>query len=287
MSDITIKDALNLYDQGVKAGIITRHKKTDGPCLQGLLCQRYTDDFGNEIIKPIKSNTVVLGGAIAAIEHLTGVEATWSPATLNQVMQINPDVLVNPLETTITLFGIGTGGSGLDFGSEIAPDIKMRNLRNMIPLRTTEEITDVDAPKYFFKQPNADGVTFNWYLKEFDEAPIIKSVWKDAIDDTSQGTEITEEVYNSAREEGIQTFAQFSITLNTKDGREYFEAAGELDMARWNELGLFLGKKIEDPTNPGSYIYGGVKLFSAVSLDNRSLKIQSESTFSYLVFSLV
>lgn len=254
------------------------------PAYKGILYEKYKDDFGNDILHKIGENTVVLGGAIHSLETLTGITANWKPATLNEIYNINPSISGDNMASHIALFGVGTGGCGLEFGSIVETDIKSRDVPNLIPLRVTESLTGSDADKYYFSKANADGTT-SYYLKEFASTPIIKSCWKDSLDEEQDGTEIVEEVYNSQRTEGIQTFAEFVLDLNTKDVREYFESIGSLDSARYNSIGLFTGDKVE--ISEGVYDYVNVRLFSYLNIDNRSVKIRVASEYIYRVLALV
>ena len=254
------------------------------PLFKGVLYERYTDDFGNEILNKVGENTVVVGGAIEALEHLCNTEATWKPSTLNQIYNVNPDIPGNNMNSYIALFGVGVGGSGLSFGSIVEKDIKRRDVPELIPLRVTDTITGDDADKYYFKKSNGDG-TFNWYLKEFSVEPVIKTCWKDSADDEEDGTEVTSEIYNSERTEDLQTFAEFILDFNTKDVREYYESIGSLDSARYNSIGLFIGEKVE--LEDGTFDYVNVRLFSYLNIDNKSVKIKTASQYVYRILSLV
>ena len=254
------------------------------PLFKGVLYERYTDDFGNEILSKVGENTVVVGGAIEALEHLCNTEATWKPATLNQIYNVNPDIPGNNMNSYIALFGVGVGGSGLSFGSIVEKDIKRRDVPELIPLRVTDTITGDDADKYYFKKSNGDG-TFNWYLKEFSVEPVIKTCWKDSADDEEDGTEVTSEIYNSERTEDLQTFAEFILDFNTKDVREYYESIGSLDSARYNSIGLYIGQKVQ--LSDGSIDYVNVRLFSYLNIDNKSVKIKTASQYVYRILSLV
>ena len=254
------------------------------PLFKGVLYERYVDDFGNEVLNKVGENTVVVGGAIMALEHLCGFDATWKPATLNEIYNINPDVHGDAKKSLIALFGAGTGGSGLSFGSIVEKDIKRRDVPDLIPLRVTDTLTGDDADKYYFKKDNGDG-TYSWYLKEFSVDPIIKTCWKDSADDEEDGTEVTSEIYNSERTEGLQTFAEFILDFNTKDVREYYESIGSLDSARYNSIGLYVGEKVE--LEDGSFDYINVRLFSYLNIDNKSVKIKTASQYVYRILSLV
>ena len=254
------------------------------PLFKGVLYERYVDDFGNEVLNKVGENTVVVGGAIMALEHLCGFDATWKPATLNEIYNINPDVHGDAKKSLIALFGAGTGGSGLSFGSIVEKDIKRRDVPDLIPLRVTDTLTGDDADKYYFKKDNGDG-TYSWYLKEFSIDPIIKTCWKDSADDEEDGTEVTSEIYNSERTEGLQTFAEFILDFNTKDVREYYESIGSLDSARYNSIGLYVGEKVQ--LEDGSFDYINVRLFSYLNIDNKSVKIKTASQYVYRILSLV
>ena len=49
---------------------------------RGELFQKIDDGYGHTFLKPIASNTVVLGGAILALEKLCGTQASFKPTTL-------------------------------------------------------------------------------------------------------------------------------------------------------------------------------------------------------------
>lgn len=253
------------------------------PALKGVLYENLKDDFGNTILKKVGENTVTIGGAIAALEHLTGVEANWKPQTLNEIYNIPTSVPGDPFKTRIALFGVGTGGCGLEWGSVVDKDVKLKDVPDLIPLRAGSVLTGDDASLYFMKKDNGDG-SFYWYLKEMEVVPIVKTCWKDSADDEEDGTEVTEDISDSTREEGLETLAEYIIDFNTKDVREYYESIGALNQARWNSLGLYMGDKVQQAD--GSYEYANVRLFSYLNLDNKSVRIKTASQYTYKILSL-
>lgn len=275
-----LKDRLSLESQ-----IDPRVGKTaqTGKFPYGVLYERNKDAFGNTILKKVGVNTVVVGGAIQSLEHLTNVDANWKPKTLNEIYNINKDVASNNMNSYIALFGVGTGGSGLSFGSIAEKNIKLRDVPNLIPLRTTSLISGDDADKYYFKKDNDDG-TYSWYLKEFDVAPVIKTCWKDSLEEDVDGTEVIDEIADSSRTEGLQSFAEFVLSFNTSDVREYYEYIGSLDSALYNSIGLFIGQKVQLPD--GSYDYVNVRLFSYLNIDNKSVRVKTASEYVYRILSL-
>ena len=254
------------------------------PGYKGILYERLDDGYGNPILKKVGENTVVVGGAIEALEHLCNVQANWKPETLNTIYNVNADVAGDNMSSFISLFGVGIGGSGLEFGSVIEKDVKRRDVPDLIPLRQSDVLTGGDADKYYFKKDNGDA-TYSWYLKEFGAPTVIKTCWKDSTDDEQDGTEVTNEIYDSDRTEKLQTFAEFIIDLNTKDVREYFEKIGSLDSARYNSIGLYIGQKVK--LADGSFDYVNVRLFSYLNIDNKSVRIKTASQYVYRVLSLV
>ena len=251
------------------------------PCkvTRGELFQKIDDGYGHTFLKPIASNTVVLGGAILALEKLCGSQASFKPNTLNDLLSV-PVSGTTPGKETICLFGCGTGGAQLDFGNVVATDIKQNNVKDLVPMRYGSTITGTDADKYFMKTENSDKTTYSWYLKEFDSTPVIKSFWKNAVDTEGEGTEITEDISGSERTEGIETYAQFELSLNTKDVREYFVATGNLKMARYNSFGIYTGEKVGNE-------YGNVRLYAVVNFNNRDLNLETSSSFTYRLYSLL
>lgn len=275
MDPIMIKDRMVANDDL----IITNKLNSECASPHGRLFQVLGVQNGRRVVKEIACNTVVVGGAITALENLTGATATWKPSTLNDIYNVSATPNGAP---KLALFGIGTGGSNLDFGSVISPDIKQRDIIQPIPLRYGESLTGDDAEKYFMKVVNTDGATNSWYLKEFSSIPVIKSCWKNSANTAEDGTEISSDIYDSKNTEGIETFTELQIDMNTLDGREYFEGTGALTSARYNTFGFYTGSLNAEGTE-----YADVRLYSVVTFNNRSLDLQSKSSFLYRIYSLI
>lgn len=271
-----ICDSIGMQDDMMRHNVISNvHSKFT----KGELFQKIDDGYGHTFLKPIASNTIVLGGAILALEKLCDIQATFKPTTLNDLLSI-PVSGTTAGKEKIALFSCGTGGAQIDFGNVVATDIKQNNVKDLIPIRYGASLTGVDSSKYYLKKQNSDGTTFSWYTKEFDSAPVIKSFWKNAVDTEGEGTEITEDISDSHRTEGIETYAQFELSLNTNDVREYFAATGNLKMARYNTFGIYTGEKVGDE-------YGNVRLYAVVNFNNRDVSLANSASFIYRLYSLV
>lgn len=271
------------YDQMKPAG------KQTGKLARGVLYREDTDDFGRKIFTKVGENTVVLGGAIAALEKLAGVESSFRPNTLNHILNVNDGYDYNIYSTPIALFGCGSGGAPLDFGNVYDPDVKQNNVAGLLPMMVSSSttLTGTDADKYMMRTTirTPDNTALNcWYLKEFDIDPIITSLWKDAASEDDDGSEITTDISDSESENGVESFVQFKLVLRDQDVRSYYEAMGMLTQARYNSVGLFLGEKV----TIGDYQdYVNVSLFSVLNIENEALAKRKTITYLYRIYALI
>lgn len=292
MNDIKhLRDAMIPYDKMMNA---PHMGKQSSKLARGVL---YRDDgvdaYGRPIFTKVAENTVVLGGAIAALERLSNVESSFRPNTLNKILGVNdghPYVLGS---TPIALFGCGNGGAGMNFGDVYDPSIKQNNITGLIPMMVSEgELTGDSAEKYKMRTTvqTPDGTKLNcWYLKEFDMQPKIVSLWKDAPAEDEDGTEITTDISDSESTNGVESFVQFKLVIDDDDLRSYYIAMGMAPQARYNSVGLYLGQKITVTSETlGSYEdYVNVSLFSVVNLNNEALAERKVITYYYRVYALI
>lgn len=283
--DKMIRDHMIPYDK-MKS---TPHMgKQESKLARGVLYREDKDCFGRTIFTKVAENTVTLGGAIAALERLSGVDASFRPNTLNDILNLNTDYEYHRDSTVVALFGCGNEGAGMDFANVYDPDVKQNNVAGLLPMMVSQnELDGTDAEKYMMRTTilTPDGTSLNcWYLKEFDTEPIIRSLWKDAASDDEDGTEITADISDSESENGVESFVQFKLVLNDDDVRSYYEAMGMLPMARFNSVGLYLGEKI---TIGDKEDYVNVSLFSVVNLNNEALAERKTITYYYRVYALI
>ena len=283
-------------DKMIREHMIPYDKMKTGPHMgnqesklaRGVLYREDKDCFGRTIFTKVAENTVTLGGAIAALERLSGVDASFRPNTLNDILNLNTDYEYHRDSTVVALFGCGNEGAGMDFANVYDPDVKQNNVAGLLPMMVSQnELDGTDAEKYMMRTTilTPDGTSLNcWYLKEFDTEPIIRSLWKDAASDDEDGTEITADISDSESENGVESFVQFKLVLNDDDVRSYYEAMGMLPMARFNSVGLYLGEKI---TIGDREDYVNVSLFSVVNLNNEALAERKTITYYYRVYALI
>lgn len=250
------------------------------------------DQFGNVLFSHLENN-VVLGGSIYVLEKLLNVRSALQPASLNDIMTINnanpaftpTDVI--PKDHYICLWGAGIGGSGDSIGSTRAVNFYEReigskgNSSEMVPFRVVNsKLTGVDADTYHFCKSLGNG-NYGYYLKSFAAQPTIKCLWNDGVDG-EDGTEVTADVYNTNRSEGIEVFAEILLQLNKKDIREYFTSINLIDQARINTIALCCG--IKQDLGDGTYDYANVIMDTKLNFGNEMLE-NKEITFRYRIFT--
>ena len=314
MNSKIIKDTLPLVQNINNAEEIIA-RKHGLPVFKGkLFCHKgemneNLDKYGRPIFNFVNENTVVIGGAVLALEklfygHLANSETpltSFMPKTLNEKYGVNANVVYKDTETRVALFGCGVGGCGLEWGTAEDPDFKQDDLGlpedEWIPFRISENSDTIEADEtgnipsnYFFRRPitlGTGGTVGNaWYLKEFSNNPVpIKSLWQDTIDPTDDGTEIHGHTLDQSRTDLIECFGECVLTITKQDLREYFEKSGNTGYARFNQIGLFSGVKKKITENYFDYV--GVRLFSVVNFDNVSIKEPTTNTYLYRIYAAV
>jgi hypothetical protein len=250
------------------------------------------NEFGEKVFSH-EDNETVLGGALIVLEKLANVESTLKVASINHIMNIND--LVPTAESSATAddiligWGVGIGGSGDAFGSRVEVKFQEREIGQnghsgqMVPFRVVSEPfdpTSVEAAKYWLRKKREDGY-YEYYGKSFEAEPIIKVLYQDGVDG-EDGTEVEDDVYNTTRTDPIEVFLEMTLKITSKDIREYFEHLDQVEAARFNTIGLFVGRKTEIDT--GYIDYTNVKMFSKVTLDNEPLANSKSLTMIYRIF---
>ena len=230
-------------------------------------------------------NQIVLGGALFILEKCFNVEAPITVDYINNIMGINtadPIEEIYPKDTHVCLFGVGIGGCGDAYTSVVDVKYHEREIFDMIPFRITDdEMTGLDAEKYWFKRYEADGKV-SYFLKSFEYEPEIKVLWKDG-EEGEDGSEVSTGVHNTERTEPIETFVEMILKINKKDCREFFEINGEVEAARINSIGLFTG--IKSTNEKGEPEYKQVKLFSKLNIPNEMLVLSKDITIVYRIYT--
>jgi hypothetical protein len=264
------------------------------------------DDFGHEIT--IAENTVVLGGAVAALEALffgkvTGKSGSTSyyrgGITLNEALNLSnkENHLTSDDVSYVAYFGVGIYGAGTSFGDVNTPNFKNNALDNatsspnimeisnetgLLPLRCKTTLPSPSESNYHATTQDAisGNLYYLSYLKEIESFIVVDNE-DSSPDDASYGENSAAEI---ARSSGlIEAYAKCKFTISTTDIKDYFTAIGTPDQARYNSIGLFMGAY-----NSSDNEVRDIRLFSYVNFNNVSLADGEEETnYIYRVYAAI
>lgn len=242
------------------------------------------DDFGQELFTT--ENRLVLGGALFTLEKLFGVKSPVKVDYLNDIMGVatgGPEITeIYPKDTVVCLFGLGVGGAGDTITSVYDVTTKEREIVEPIPFRFTDSLSVEEEQKYWFANEDAGTGKTAYYLKKFEVTPQIKVQWDDAVGD-ADGTTVENGVHASTRTDEIESFVELTLRIEKKDCREWFEANGEIEKARFNSIGLYTG--ILSDVGGGKLDYKQVKLFSKFNINNEMLTLSKALTITYRIYT--
>ena len=280
-----LKDSMSAYDtidtSGGTPKIISKQQKPLRTRVTGYLGDNI-NQFDEKIFD--EENQIVIGGALFILEKVFGVEPNLYVDYLNNIMGIATDDMSTDLysDTHVCLFGVGIGGCGDSIRSVKDVNFVEREIFEMVPFRITDEdLNASEQKKYFFKMEK-DNKT-HYYLKTFEQQPVIKALWKDSDDQDEDGSEVEAGVHESTRTEPIETFVEMILKISKKDIRDYFELYGDIEQCRINSIGLFTGAKRN--LADGTTDYQQVKLFSKLNIPNEMLTLKKDLTIVYRIYT--
>jgi hypothetical protein len=274
--------------------------------------------FRTETAQPkwTTSNMVPIGGCRFAMELLFGVKDTQIeiPTVYNNkdTMNIGLPDSTEPLPTYdvpdgtksiiynngnfVQLFGIGITGTAenditvhpvdytetsIALNKPINAGDEVLTLEGvMVPFRhTVSELKAEDKLKYFGKKLN-DGDVVSYYLKRFDQDPVITHIWKsnEALIENSAITS------NNGESDVIESFTEIHLKITKEDVKEWFISLGQEDMTRINTIALFTGQyvKAEDGTIGD---YRDVRMFSKLNIPTEYLSLTKDLNLVYRVYT--
>lgn len=280
-----LKDSMSAFDTIDTSGgvpkVISKQQKPLRTKVTGYLGDNI-NPFDEKIFD--EENQIVIGGALFILEKVFGVEPNLYVDYLNNIMGIATDGMSNDLyaDTHVCLFGVGVGGCGDSIRSVKDVNFVEREIFEMVPFRITDEdLNPSEQKKYFFKMEK-DNKT-HYYLKTFEQQPVIKALWKDSDDQDEDGSEVEAGVHESTRTEPIETFVEMILKITKKDVRDYFELYGDIEQCRINSIGLFTGAKRK--LSDGTTDYQQVKLFSKLNIPNEMLTLKKDLTIVYRIYT--
>lgn len=166
----------------------------------------------------------------------------------------------------------------------------------IIPFRyTAEDLNPTEQAKYFGKKTLDTGLTA-YYLKRFEQDPVIKHVWVDGteIDEDTEEKIVTNADLWNTNIGGVNTISSFTeiiLKISKKDVKEWFNVMGQEDRARMNTIALFSGDFVAgynpDTANPQKICVGdyrNCRLFSKLIINPEYLNIAKDLSIIYRVY---
>lgn len=246
----------------------------------------FYNEHGDLLFK--KSNLIVLGGKLFALEKLFNVKANIDIPDLKTQFNVPPSTVIKDNELNgpaqkkaVCLFCVGKGGSKLEFGQVTPPNFKDTSLFHMIPFRYVDPENDLDfteKQKYFFRYETATN-KIAYFLKKFDKEPKIQV--------KRAGTDVDADL-NVEASENFDVYVEMELKIDVQDIREYFNAinadSSDSNIPRYNEIGLVYG--IQPESSNGEYVdYEQLKLFSKLTFNNDALdSVTKELRIIYRVY---
>lgn len=281
--------------------------------------------FKTEKTKPLFStqNMVPIGGCQYAMERLFEVKCDqFEIPTLYSMNYMGLPDSTPPTETYaspngidgekiihyryghyVQLFGVGITGTAENDVTVHPVDYRECSIElskpttdgstltgTMIPFRfTAETLSNLDRKKYFGKKVFPTGET-GYFLKMFENDPVIKHIWKTGDDIEDEILVSSEDVWRPNTDmNAVESFTDIVLKITKKDVKEWFINLEQEERTRINTIALFTGRYIPSEDIPGSLSdYGDfqdVMLFSKLNIPTEYLSLNKDLNIIYRVYT--
>lgn len=226
--------------------------------------------------------------------YISGKNKNIVPYRMGHIVQLFGMGITGTAENDITVYPVNYREYCID--STIASeDETMQPIQGtMVPFRyTNTQLTMTsERPKYFGKVMDSNGI-ISYYLKTFEDTPIIKHCWKLSEDDEYEETNVDDNLVseedfliNTRSLNNVESFTEIILKISKKDAKEWFAAIGQEDRARINTIALFSGRYV---TNyEGAIDHDGdfedVMLFSKLNIPVEYLTLSKDLNIIYRVY---
>ena len=271
------------------------------------------------------SNTVVIGGCQFAMELIFGTKDTQidvptlktekgiggpnsaSVSTTYDTVKVDGETCINTTATAyhhagefVQLFGIGTTGSAenditilpvgyrdksIDLDMDTTDGTSVKGI--MIPFRYMDNPNDLNSEEksqYFGKYVDSTNRTC-YYLKRFENEPVIKHIWRTADMYDNETLVPSSEVWETNKGlNTIESFTECVLKVNKKDVKEWFRHLDQEDRCRINTVALFSGYYV--PGSNGTIgDYRDVRMFSKLCIPTEYLSLNKDLNIIYRVYT--
>jgi hypothetical protein len=200
----------------------------------------------------------------------------------------------------VQLFGVGITATAENDISIYKPDYRENSIKlskvttdrltvtgTMLPFRyTTEQLSRTERRQYFGKKKDEYGFT-GYYLKKFNQDPVIKHTWKTGEDYEDEVLVSSSEVWtNTSGINAVESFTEIFLKIGKKDIKEWFNIRLEQpDRTRINTIALFDGQFVKDINNQADDgDYRDVRMFSKLVINPEYLNLNKDLNIIYRVY---
>lgn len=202
----------------------------------------FIDETTNEVIFQARNKVILPGAAFTARKHFALGTQEVTPS-YNEVLGLDNSVQETPPSEEsekVFLFSVGVDGGGRE-PSQIYPVNygKWTIPGDLVPFRyvpLTEDLGEELKDSYFGKKTYDAQSRIAYYFKAFDMEPTFHQQYVD-------GTPIDSNIYNSEKEDEIETYVELVLKITKEDCREFFRATTGPNTARINSIQLLTAWK--------------------------------------------
>lgn len=198
------------------------------------------DENTNEILFYGRNKVILPGAAFTARKHFAIPDQEITPS-YNDALGLDNSVHEAPpseADEKVFLFSVGVDGGGwepsqiypVNYGKWCAPG-------DLVPFRyqpLTDDLGEELRDSYFGRKTYDAQNRIAYYFKSFDIEPTFHQQYID-------GTPIDANIYESEKEDEIETYIELVLKITKEDCREFFRATTGPNTARINCIQLLTG----------------------------------------------
>lgn len=200
----------------------------------------FVDETTDEIIFQTRNKVILSGAGFTARKHFALPNEEITPS-YNDVLALDNTVYEEPASEDLEkvyLFSVGVDGGGYE-PSQVYPVNygKWCRPEDLVPFRyqpITSDLPDELKDSYFGKKTYEAQNRIAYYFKAFDGDPTFHQQYID-------GTPIDANIYDSEKEDEIESYTELILKITKEDCREFFNATTGPNTARINSIQLLTG----------------------------------------------
>ena len=247
---------------------LTDHVDIQDTVTPGKTIVKIYDHETGELIFTTHNKVIFPGAAFTLMKHYN-INANVRTPSYNSVLSLEntDDALYEEpgirREEQVVLFAVGVDGCGeqqheiypVDYRKWILPE-------KLVPFRFPLEINDLGSPLrqiYYGRKVIDNRVAY--YFKAFDAEPKVIQQYKD-------GTPVDENLYESTKEDEVETYVELQLSVTKTDCREWFENTVGINKAKVNTFSLLTAwPKVVD----GYVYYQDIRPLTKINISNEPL----------------